>query len=184
MAANIQIWAGTRNGDRHFGRSYQDAQLDAAGVFRSNPRVQKPKFNGGITSPLETRLQTGDKIYRFAGSRQTRLEDQIRGSWWFDYDTCLFLWSKVKDDSDEGFRNVARTAFAVLDEWSDMNFCVSGVLAYDFWAISGNTARADSGATHAINPYGLLVRQIFIPGGLTRNDFNIVRPASLTRVGY
>jgi hypothetical protein len=189
MATNDRMWAGTRNGDYHFGRLYEEVKLQAAGYDWKAGDHQK-KFNGGITAPIETRLQKDDKIYRFAGSRQTKLEDQIRGSplgrgsWWFDYETCLFLWSKCKDRSDEGFRNAARSAFAVLHDWSDMNYCVAGVLAYDFWSIYGNTAPAKRENEFAINPYGFVPRQIFIPGHLTPDDFKIIRPVGLTRVVY
>jgi hypothetical protein len=93
------------------------------------------------------------------------LVDQLQGEWWFDEDTCLFLWSK-SGWLDKGFRQAARMAFAVIEEWSDMNFCVSGRLAWSFWAIAGNTARAVGENSASINPYGIEVRQLFIPGGL------------------
>ncbi len=77
------------------------------------------------------------------------------------------------------FRRSARMAFAVINEWSDMNACVSGTLVHPFWAIAGNTARADGKGDLAINPYGISVRQIFVPGGLTTGDFKDLRPVAL-----
>jgi hypothetical protein len=73
----------------------------------------------------------------------------------------LFLWSKCKDRCDEGFRNAARSAFAVLRDWSDMNYCAR-VLSYDFWSIYRNTAPAKPENEFAINPDGFVPRQIFV----------------------
>jgi hypothetical protein len=100
-----RVWARTRNEGHHTGRLYEQAQLDAAGFDHSVTGGQ-PRFNGGVTAPLETRLQRGDKIYRFSSSPKTRREDQVSGCWWFDYDTCLFLWSKSRG-TDQGFRDAA-----------------------------------------------------------------------------
>lgn len=180
---NNSIWGGTRNGDHHQNaRLYKAAQLESVG-FDKKSEERQPRFNGGVTAPREIRLQRGDKIYRFCGSKDKNLEQQIRGRWWFDYDACLFLQSK-SGGTDKGFRNAARAAFAVVPEWSDMNFCTSGLLAYDFWAIAGNTARAVGKSASANNPYGISICQIFIPGGLTPADFTEVQPVAITRVAY
>jgi hypothetical protein len=175
------------NGTRNYGyhqkiKEYRRALERAAGFIRKSDDEQ-PKFNGGVTANREVRLEPGDKLYRFAGSNKRTLADQLNGEWWFDEDTCIFLWSK-SGGLDKGFRQAARMAFAVIDEWSDMNFCVSGRLAYSFWAIAGNTARAEGKNGASVNPYGIEIKQLFIPGGLKETDFVDVKPVSIARVAY
>src|SRR5262245_33200252 len=97
------VWGGTRNGDHHIGKAYEYAQLEAAGFewpkrkSKSGPKTkqQQPRFNGGVTSPLEVRLQKGDKLFRFNPSDPGDLARQVRGHWWFDRDTCIYLWSRT-----------------------------------------------------------------------------------------
>ena len=137
-----------------------------------------------MTSPIETRLQKGDKIYRFSDSKHD-LERIVGGGWWFDIDTCIFLWSKAgAGQTDSGFRSAARAAFGVLHEWGDMGKLVTGTLAHDFWAFKGLTAAATGKEGSIHNPYGLNGLQIFVPGGLATPDFTDVKYASLTRVAY
>lgn len=177
-----RIWGGTRNGDHHFGKDYHEAQLKAAG-FDSRRKGGQPRFNGGVCALLETRLQAGDKLYRFSGSNRKTMAEQFIGEWWFDEDMCVLLW-KLSDGSDNGFREAARRVFAVLPEWSDMNFCVSGVLRHDFWAIRGTTAAARGRTETISNSLGLDARQLFVPGKLGLADFRDARRVSLTRVAY
>ena len=55
-----------------------------------------------------------------------------------------------------------------------MSVLVSGILAYDFWSIAGNTAPAASSDNRVVNPYRTSVRQHFIPGGLIKNEFKAI----------
>ena len=142
-------------------------------------RVQA-KFNGGISSPIETRLQKGDKIYRFSGS-STPLDRHVAGRWWFDEEACIFLWSKAKNRDSE-FRSLARAMFAVLHEWGDMGNLVTGTLCEDFWALKGMSAPATSDKQSLHNPFGLNGLQIFVPGGFTQADLVSLRPAALNRL--
>lgn len=181
------IWGGTRNGDHHFGKLYDDAQLAAAGYQRRR-KGEQPRFNGGVVAQREVRLHAGDKLYRFCGSDAKSLEQQSRGSWWFDEEMCLFLWS-ISDGTDASFREAARTVFAVLPEWSDMNFCVAGRLQADYWAIRGTTARAAGRDGHLSNRYGHEARQLFVPGQLSLDAFKAkdvsdFKRVSLTRSVY
>jgi hypothetical protein len=182
-AAMFRPENGTRNYDHHHDiQKYRRALERAAGFVRKSDDEQ-PRYNGGVTANREIRLQKGDKLYRFAGSNKKTLDEQVGGEWWFDEDTCIFLQSK-SGGLDSGFRRAARMAFAVIDEWSDMNFCVSGHLAYSFWAIAGNTARAEGKSGASVNPYGIDVRQLFVPGGLKKSDFADIKPVGITRVAY
>ncbi len=176
------IYDGTKNYTLHFGDDYRNAQERASGRVKGT-EAGRERYNGGLSSPLETRLQRGDALYRFSGSAAMSVDKRASGEWWFDRETLLFLMSRG-GGTDAGFRQVARTAFAVIDEWSDMNFCVSGILAHDVWAIGGNTAAASGRGGTLHNPYGLSVRQLFVPGGLKPSDFSLVRPVMLTRVAY
>jgi hypothetical protein len=111
------------------------------------------------------------------------LDSQVCGFWWFDEDMCILLWS-LSDGTDNSFRQAARAMFAVLPEWSDMNFCVSGRLKHDYWAIRGTTAQARSNKDTASTRFGQEARQLYVPGKLSRDAFSEVRPVSLTRVAY
>jgi hypothetical protein len=177
-----QIWGGTHNGDQHFGKLYRDAQLKAAG-FDERKKGGQPTYNGGVVAHREVRLQAGDKLYRFCNSHAKSLEQQACGYWWFDEEMCSLLWS-LSDGTDAGFRQAARTMFAVLPEWSDMNFCVSGRLKFDHWAIRGTTARAKSAHGSLSNRHGQEARQLFVPGQLTLESFQDLKRVSLTRSVY
>lgn len=179
---NTSVWGGTRNGGHHVGTNYTDAQLDAAGFDRKHKGAQ-PKFNGGVVAHREIRLRARDKLYRFCGSTVKGIENQARGRWWFDEEMCVLLWS-LSNGTDQGFREAARTMFAVLPEWSDMNFCVSGWLKYDYWAILGMTAQARSKSGTASNRHGHEARQLYVPGMLDKDSFGLVRPVGLTRLVY
>jgi len=65
-----------------------------------------------------------------------------------------------------------------------MNFCVSGRLKHDYWAIRGTTAQARSNKYTASNRYGHEARQLYVPGKLNRDAFSEVWPVSLTRAAY
>lgn len=192
----MAIYDGTRNYDHHCGIRYEVATLEATGFQwaavgqkekEANPKnygKSQPKFNGGIISPIETRLQKNDKIYRFSDSASNQ-EQIVGGRWWFDMDTCIFLWSKAGiGQTDAGYRSAARAAFAVLHEWGDMGRLVTGILACDFWAFKGLTAPAKGNECSINNPYGLDGLQIFVPGGFVKSDFTAVKDAALTRVKY
>lgn len=176
-------WHGTRNGDHHFGKDYAEAQLRAAGFDRKSNEAQ-PRFNGGVAASREVRLQKGDCLYRFCGSAAKTLQNQFTGEWWFDEDMCVLLWSLSDGRADNSFREAARTMFAVLPEWSDMNFCVKGKLRYDFWAIRGTTARARSKGVTLINRHGREARQLYVPGKLHLDDFVDAKRIALTRQVY
>lgn len=177
-----EVWGGTRNGDHHFGKQYLEAQLGAAGFDRRHSAGQ-PRFNGGMVAHREVRLVAGQKLYRFCSSKVTKLQDQACGHWWFDEDMCILLWS-VSDGSDASFRRAARTMFAVLPEWNDMNFCVSGRLKSDHWAIRGTTAKASGVGGSYGNHHGQEARQLFVPGKLDHEAFSQLRPVGLTRAVY
>ena len=185
----MQVYERTANQEHHFGRLYDMAKLGAAGfswpvenINDWHPGMYKnvqPRFNGGVCCPYESRLQAGDKLYRFAPSGCS-LENHLRGRWWFDEETCVFLWSKSGyENRDANFRNQARRAFGVLDEWGDMGNLVTVVLKEDFWCIKGSTAPAkeSSGPVVMHNPFGTDVLQIFVPGGFTEATVTAKRAA-------
>lgn len=183
------IHEGTRNSHLHAGKPYLIAQLEAVGyewppgtVWRGEKHPAEywrcqPRFNGGIVSAIEVRLQRGDKIYRFAGS-DTPQDRHISKCWWFDEDTCIFLWSR-SGGTDHGFRNAAREAFAVIRDWSDMDRLVTGRLAHDFWAFKGVTATATGAGSTMRDRNGFDAMQLFVPGGFKAGDFNDLKLAML-----
>jgi len=179
-----RIWDGTKNGDYHADRTkYNAACLRAAGFDKKHSTDAQPVFNGGLWAPRESRQQVGDKIYRFNDSSVTGLAKQVKGEWWFDEDTCLTLMKICYGDLRK-LRDTARSAFAVLDEWGDMCFLVTGTLKYDFWTIKGFTATAETALDKRVGHFGRDVMQIFIPGGFVVEDFSVVRPAAITRNVY
>jgi|GEM_PF-4236257 len=188
----------TVNEGHHQGTLYEIAQLEAAGyqwpdsakwggtLHPEKYKTTQAKFNGGIVSPIESRLQKGDKIYRFADSKLD-FATHMGGRWWFDYDTCLALYKHSGTGlTDEGFRRAARAGMAVLYEWGDMGKLVTGVLNHDFWAIKGCSAPAygKRNGEKINNPYGLDVLQMFVPGGFKKEHFTDIKYAALTRLKY
>lgn len=198
----MSVHAGTRNAGLHVGPLYEVAQLSAAG-FQWPPGLNRdpalcaktqPRFNGGIVSAIEVRLQRDDLVYRFADSRKKTLAEQLLGNWWFDYDTCLYLMS-VSGRSQQALKDAARSAFAVLDDFkTDMGVLVKGKLAADFWAFKGITATADNKNPKLTDlPFGLYkggnadspapapsvmsdrhgvnALQLYVPGGFQESDF-------------
>lgn len=178
-------WKNTTNAHHHEGELYELALLRSIGHKSPwNPELHlccKRPFNGGIQSNrLESHLEKGDKIFRFSDKKRApEKNDVISGCWWFDQETCIYLW-KISS-SGEKFRDNARDAFGVLEEWGDMGNLVSGFLTSNFWCFKGVTATAEgSGKKIVGGMHGLDALQVFVPGGFKPEDFDDLRFCDLS----
>jgi hypothetical protein len=198
----LNVHAGTRNERHHSGVEYEVAQLSAAG-FQWPPGLARdpvaclrtqPRFNGGIVSAIEVRLQKDDILYRFADS-SADASGRLAGCWWFDSDTFLFLKNRAAQ-SGRQIRDMAREAFAVHDAFdTDMGIMLQGRLASAFWAFKGVTATADNknpknahqpfgqyagggddfrapAPSVMTNRFGFDAMQLYVPGGFGPGDFS------------
>lgn len=193
---------GTKNAEHFHNKArFELAELEAAGFdfeyARKNLGIKKenwhsgaykkvatPRFNGGIKAMMISRLQKGDKLYRFGAQTFSR-ECIATGRWWFDEDVCIYLW-KISGNDDHKFRSSARSCFAVPEEWSDMSRIVTGTLAHDYWCFKGvsATARSSSKST-SMHGGGMISLQIYIPGGLDQESFeNDLKDGALLRSVY
>lgn len=197
----IALVNGTHNSDFFFDhRKYELAELESAGFdfsfarkhFKvrsdnwdqgSYKKVSNPKFNGGIRCRLVARLEKGDRLFRFGRQNSTR-DDVATGSWWFDEETCRYLW-KISGMDDGAFRNNARYCFCVPDEWSDMSRLVSCELDSSYWCFKGFSEpvrRAPQLAT--MTGFDSTPMQIYLPGGLSDSDRKNVKDVAINRSVY
>jgi len=176
MATDDQFTQGTVNEALSQGGNMARFSLLAAGLQPNQHQdagaLTSPlEYNGGLYGRRISRLQKGDLLFRFSDSKWRSLEEQFAGSWWFDRE-CLatIRWAARMENCD--FTASARSHLGVLYEWGDMRNLVGGLLNADFWCFKGLTGGVEGARQKMSGPLRTDVMQIFVPGGLSLNNFS------------
>jgi len=120
-------------------------------------------YNGGLFAGRMSRLQKGDRLFRFSNSDKRTLEERFEGDWWFDWE-CLATIRAASRIENADFAATARSFLGML--WGDKTNLVGGLLTADFWCLKGLTGAFGDQQQHMSGPPRTDVMQIYVPGGL------------------
>jgi hypothetical protein len=142
-------------------------------TLNANLSVSDPSYGvaaKGIVSPTP-KLLTSGTFYRFAGSARPETDQpisrdvQIGSGWWMDEATYLQLITYLGADPNN-WSMLARSALAVLYDWSTMDLLIAAQLTSPINVFAGVGA-AQSGATRGGGTIRMeappTIKQIYIP---------------------